>query len=204
MVNEWLIPQNKRFCTLIVNAPPNREGRLEKNLVNALKEIGKAWKHPGPAPTIRGQWEPVTTNNLAQGMHIHGSKSPDTMGPDLANDGELNHTWYTPNGEKAGFLQVTFNEPTAYNTLIVVEPIGRWHNYPNSRIGEFFWECEDVSGGWKVLVHGKDGMDPVTTFKIPRTVSKKLRLRFDVHKDTAHINEIIVLDEPARQKIRQT
>ncbi len=53
VVNEWLSPQNERHCSLIVNAPPNREGRMAPNVVARLKEIGAAWKHPGPAAKIR-------------------------------------------------------------------------------------------------------------------------------------------------------
>lgn len=47
-------------------------------------------------------------------------------------------------------------------------------------------------------MHGKDHRDAVTISEIPRTVSKKLRLRFQVICDTAHINEIFALDEPER------
>ena len=202
IVNEWLIPQNEQHCTLIVNAPPNREGRLEKNLVHALKEIGKAWKHPGPAPSLKSVCEPITTNSLAQGVAIRGSRCADTFGPDLANDGILGHTWYTANGEKHGWLELTFPSSTAYNTLVIVEPIGRFGDYPTTRIGNFYWECDDASGGWEVLIHSKGG-EAVTTHKIPRTVSKKLRLRFDVARDTAHINEVMVFDEPERVSITQ-
>lgn len=198
VVEEWLIPQNERHCTLVVNAPPNRDGVLEQNLIDALHSIGKAWTNSGSAPTLQGQWEPVTTNNLVQGCAIRALKSADGSGPDLANDGQLEHTWFTPSGDKDAYLEVEFPQLTAYNTLVIVEPIGRWGDYPRSRIGEFFWECDDGQTGWIVLAHGKDHPDAVTTFKIPRTVSKKLRLRFEVIRDTAHINEIFALDEPER------
>lgn len=203
VVDEWLIPQNKQHCTLIVNAPPNREGRLEKNLVHALKEIGKAWKHPGPAHALKGTWSPITTNSVSQGVAIRGSKCADTYGPDLANDGIPGHTWYTAHHEKHGWLELTFPALTAYNTLVIVEPIGRFHDYPTTRIGEFFWECDDEKGGWQVLIHSKEGADAVTIFKIPRTLSKQLRLRFEVARDTAHICEISAYDEPERVSVAQ-
>ena len=198
VVEDWLIPQNKRYCTLIVNAPPNRDGVLEQNLVDALHSIGKAWTNPGPAPPIQGRWKPVTAKNLVQGCAIRALRSPDGSGPDLANDGQLGHTWFTPSGENVAYLEVEFPQLTAYNTLVTVEPIGRWDSYPRSRIGEFFWECDDGQTGWRTLVHGKDHRDAVTISEIPRTVSKKLRLRFQVICDTAHINEIFALDEPER------
>ena len=201
VVEDWLIPQNKRSCTLIVNAPPNRDGVLERNLVHALHSIGKVWTNPGPAAPIQGPWKPVTTKNLVQGCAIRARRSADGSGPDLANDGQLGHTWFTPSGENDAYLEVEFPQPTVYNTLVIVEPIGRWGSYRRSRIGEFFWECDDVQTGWRILVHGKDHRDGVTTFTIPRTVSKKLRLRFQVICDMAHINEIFALDEPERVTI---
>src|SRR5882724_10567975 len=40
VVQEWLIPQNDRFCNLICNAPPDRSGRLAPNIMARLEEIG--------------------------------------------------------------------------------------------------------------------------------------------------------------------
>ncbi len=40
VVEEWLIPQNKQNCNLILNAPPTPEGILAPNVVERLAEIG--------------------------------------------------------------------------------------------------------------------------------------------------------------------
>jgi alpha-L-fucosidase len=77
VVHDWLLPQNAHHCTLIVNAAPNREGRLAPNIVERLHEIGRAWHHPGPAPSLSGYMEPVTTKNLAQGAMVHCSGHAD-------------------------------------------------------------------------------------------------------------------------------
>jgi alpha-L-fucosidase len=53
VVREWLVPQNGRFCNLLLNAAPNREGRLAANVVERLHEIGHMWRHPGPAKRVR-------------------------------------------------------------------------------------------------------------------------------------------------------
>jgi alpha-L-fucosidase len=52
VVDEWLIPLNRRHCTLILNVPPTREGRLAPNVVSRLAEIGKAWKNSAPGTKI--------------------------------------------------------------------------------------------------------------------------------------------------------
>ena len=48
VVCEWLVPQNTHFCNLLLNAAPNREGKLSANIVARLHEIGQIWRHPGP------------------------------------------------------------------------------------------------------------------------------------------------------------
>src|SRR5580692_8681119 len=76
VVDEWLRPLNLRHCNLILNAPPNREGRLASNLVSRLEEIGRAWTHPGPMAKL-SKHIVISTRNLATGKPIHASSYPD-------------------------------------------------------------------------------------------------------------------------------
>src|SRR6266403_2128637 len=66
VVDEWLRPLNLRHCNLILNAPPNREGRLTRFDASRLEEIGRAWTHPGPMPSL-SKHIVITTRNLARG-----------------------------------------------------------------------------------------------------------------------------------------
>jgi len=68
---------------LILNAPPNREGRLASNLVSRFEEIGRAWTHPGPMAKL-SKHIVITTRNLARGKPIHASSYPDTVRPESA------------------------------------------------------------------------------------------------------------------------
>lgn len=201
IVADWLIPNNARHSTLILNAPPNREGRLSPNVVKALQDIGRRWSHPGPAPPLpRGRsYEPITTKNLAEGVSIRASGSADAMGPDLANDGRLGSSWYTPPGDSEGWLELNFSEPLTFNRLMSVEPIGRWDDYPISRIGRYTWEIEKGEK-WVIVAEGKDGPSPdgVTLHWIESTEARKLRVRFVVLQDTAHVNQIGVYHEPRK------
>src|SRR5712691_5629661 len=88
VVDEWLDPLNRRHCNLILNAPPNREGRFAPNVVSRLEEIGKAWKHPGPMMKL-SEHVVITTRNLATGKPIHASSYPDTGRPEKESDGGL-------------------------------------------------------------------------------------------------------------------
>jgi alpha-L-fucosidase len=139
VVNEWLEPLNRRHCNLILNAPPNREGRLAPNVVNRLKEIGKAWKHSGSMPKLR-EHVVITTRNLATGKPIHASSYPDTVGPDEANDGDFRSSWYLDEGQTSGWLEVDLGKLESFNVVSLVEPVGRWDDYKQGRILSYRFE----------------------------------------------------------------
>jgi alpha-L-fucosidase len=118
IVGEWLIPQNERHCNLILNAPPNREGRLAPNVIHRLEEIGRMWKHGGPAPKVNPPVV-ITTPNLATGRPIAASSSADTIGPDMANDGNFRSAWSPDEGETSGWLEVDLGRLVSFNTLVL-------------------------------------------------------------------------------------
>lgn len=193
VVEEWLIPQNKQFCCTILNAAPNREGRLSQNIVDRLAEIGKAWKHPGPAPKLPRSVI-ITSPNLATGQTIHASDSPDTVGPDQANDGSFRSTWHLPEGQSEGWLEITFKQETEFNTLVLVEPIGRWEDYSESRIKSYAFQRWD-GGKWVDVVKGT-APAPVQIHSVPNTKATRLRLSFTSGEKGPHISEIGVYSEP--------
>ncbi|KIY68196.1 glycoside hydrolase family 29 protein [Cylindrobasidium torrendii FP15055 ss-10] len=214
VVDEWLIPQNARHCTLIVNAPPNREGRIAPNLVKRLEEIGDRWKYPGPAePLGQAVMEPITTNNLAQGCMSHCSDHADTYGPDFVNDGNDSTTWYSPIGQKTAWLEIVFPKPTAFNRVVLTEPIGRFPDYHETRIGKYRWEAlvrvkhghSDADAAhhkykWIKVASGTSLGPGVVPHWVERTVATRVRYSFDVKIDTAHVVEVGVYDEPGRER----
>jgi alpha-L-fucosidase len=194
VVDEWLKPLNRRHCNLILNAPPTREGRLAPNVVSRLEEIGEAWKHPGPMAALSDHVI-ITTRNLAQGKPIHASTYPDTVGPDEANDGDFRSSWYLDEGQTSGWLEVDLQKPETFNVVSLVEPVGRWDDYPQSRIRSYRFERWD-GASWATLTAGETPA-PTTILRIPRASSQKVRLVLEARKDTPHISEIGVYDEPA-------
>ena len=192
VVNEWLVPLNRRHCNLILNAPPTREGRLAQNVVERLAEIGKAWTHPGPAEKI-SEHIVITTPNLASGQPIHASSYPDTVGPDLANDGDFKSSWNLDTGLTSGWLRVEFPKPQSFNVLSLVEPVGRWDDYKESRIKSYKfqqWNGQD----WITLI---EGVVPAATTirRVPRVTSSQVRVMIEASRDEPHIAEIGIYDE---------
>lgn len=193
VVEEWLIPQNALHCNLIVNAAPDRSGRFAPNVVARLAEIGKLWKNPGPADKVAPSVV-ITTPNLATGRPIHASESPDTIGPDLANDGKFGSTWHLPSGSREGWLEVELSPGTKFNTLVLVEPIGMWDNYKTSRLSAYKFEAWD-GRAWTELAAGT-ASHPVRIHTIARTSATKVRLSFTASEDMPHVAEIGLYDEP--------
>src|ERR1700757_273349 len=193
VVNEWLEPLNRRHCNLILNAPPTREGRLAPNVVSRLEEIGKAWKHPGSTAKVNAHVV-ITTRNLATGKPIHASSYPDTVGPDEANDGDFQSSWYPDEGETSGWLELDLRKRESFNVVSLVEPVGRSDDYRQSRIRSYrldHWNGER----WTTLTTGETPTH-TTIRRIARVSSQKVRLLLESSKEMPHIAEIGVYDEP--------
>jgi alpha-L-fucosidase len=193
VVDEWLIPLNRIHCNLILNAAPNREGRLAENIVKRLGEIGQAWQNPGPNSKI-DENVVITTANLATAQKIHASDSPDTVGPDLANDGNFRSAFFFPEGRRSGWLEIELANVKEFNTLVLVEPVGSSEEYKESRISRY--RFQRWSGGeWLDLAAG-NAPARVQIHRIPRVSAQKVRLLIDGSREVPHIAEIGVYNEP--------
>jgi alpha-L-fucosidase len=195
VVEEWLVPENNLHVNVILNAPPTREGKLAPNVVQRLSEIGHAWRHAGPTPPLDRNVV-ITMPNLATGQHITASDSPDTVGPDQANDGSFSSSFYLPEGKQSGWIEVTFDHERAFNTLVLVEPVGRWKDYTESRIASYRFE-RWTAGKWVELAAGRVP-SRVQIHQVPRVTSQRVRLTLAARHDTPHVTEIGVYDEAAR------
>ncbi len=193
VVDEWLVPLNSRHCNLILNAPPTREGRLAPNVISRLQEIGRAWKHPGPAGRI-SEHAVITTPNLATAKPIHASSYPEGSGPDEANDGSFQSSWYLDEGLTSGWLEVDLMKEHSFNVVSLVEPVGRGDDYKMSRIKSYRFQRWD-GANWVTLMEG--GLPTTTIHRIPRVTARRVRLAFESSHDKPHIADIGVYDEPS-------
>jgi alpha-L-fucosidase len=193
VVDEWLVPLNRRHCNLILNAPPTREGRMAANVVSRLEEIGKAWTNPAPSEKL-SEHVVITTQNLATGKPTHASSYPDTVGPDEANDGNFASTWYPDEGQPSGWLEIDLTKDERLNVVALVEPVGRWDDYQQSRIKSYKFERWD-GANWTTVAEG--GVPaPTTIQRISPVTTRKVRLSFECSADSPHIAEIGIYNEP--------
>ncbi len=193
VVEEWLKPQNELHCNLILNAPPTKEGILAPNVVERLAEIGRAWKPTGPV----GKLDPstvITTLNQATGQPIYASSCQDTIGPDEANDGRFGSAWRPDSGKTSGWLELKFKKPTAFNTLVLVEPVSSGGDYNASRIKSYRFERWDGTA-WVEIVSGGTP-SRVQIHSVTRTVASRLRLLIEGKQEDFGIADIGVYNEP--------
>lgn len=191
VVEEWLKPQNDLHCNLILNAPPARDGRLAPNVVARLEEIGRAWKNPGPASPLSPSTV-ITTQNLATGQTIHASKSPDTVGPDQANDGNFHSAWQLAEQEHSAWLEITFKHPIEFNTLVLVEAVDG-PDYKESRLSSYQFEAQN-GNCWETIASSQTP-SRVSIHRVEKRKATKLRLSFTALEGAA-ITDIGVYDEP--------
>ena len=119
---------------------------------------------------------------------------PDAVGPDQANDGNFRSSWYLEETQTSGWLEVDLKKQESFNTVSLVEPVGQWENYPESRIRNYSFEYWNGKN-WIKLTDGQTPT-PATILRIPRVSSQKVRLVFESSQQMPHIAEIGVYDEP--------
>jgi alpha-L-fucosidase len=161
--------------------------------VSRLEESGNAWTHTEPMAKLSEHFV-ITTRNLATGKPIHASSYPDTVGPDQANDGDFQSSWYLDETQTSGWLEVDLKKQESFNTVSLVEPVGQRDDYPESRIRNYRFEC--WNGETWIRLTGGETPTRTTIHRIPRASSQKVRLLFESSRQMPHIAEIGVYSEP--------
>jgi len=190
VVNEWLLPLNRRHCNLILNAPPTREGRLAPNVVERLAEIGRLWT---PEQSTGGLTEHavITTPNLAKGKPIHASSSPDTVGPDLANDGNFKSAWRPDDADAEPWLEVDLLEDRRVSVIAVVQ---RQMGTTESTAKNFslsYWNGSQ----WTTMVEGARAAGTVIR-KVRPVKARRFRVLFTRDANPFSISDLGLYDEP--------
>jgi alpha-L-fucosidase len=194
VVNEWLIPFNKRACNLILNVAPNRDGRFDENAVKRLAEIGTLWKGRGSVPRVDDSVT-ITTKNLAQGRPSFASSSADTSGPDLANDDNPGSFWIADDGQDQAWIEIDLGSPTRFNTVAVIEPTYLRDYGSDSRILSF--RVEVLLGGAWTEIQSKEARPGLFSIKEARAERIRLSIMGNAHRSPG-ISEFGIYAEPQR------
>lgn len=142
LVNDNIVPMGKANCNFILNVAPNRDGLMDDNAVQALKQIGKLWRkaEPGTAekaakaidPNYAVNSErfsetpvPVTASNLAKGCRAESTWSYDMEISDFVNDDDFTSAWVA-NAKFEGepWIEVFLNKEQPVNMITMTEESG--------------------------------------------------------------------------------
>lgn len=119
IVNDNLIPLNKAYCNFILNAAPNREGLIDDNALNLLKEIGRLWKPEGKMPALDPTEAPVISSNLAKFKPANSSWSWDTEISDFGNDDNFKTSWVSNLHVKEPWYEVDLLTEKPFNAIVL-------------------------------------------------------------------------------------
>ncbi|MET0934425.1 MAG: alpha-L-fucosidase [Luteibacter sp.] len=191
VVDEWLRPFNDNHCNLILNVAPNRDGRFDDNAVARLAEIGKLWKNEGPVAKI-ARPVTITTPDLAAGKPAWASASDEAVGPDQAFDDNFRSYWLADRGKTDAWIEVRFDQPVAFNTLVLVEAVGAEGYGASSRITGYSIEV-DRDGAWVEIASGAQP-GHYQFHEVARTTATRVRLT--VKGRQPGITELGLYDEP--------
>jgi alpha-L-fucosidase len=115
------------------------------------------------------------------------------VGPDEANDGDFRSSWYLDEGQTSGWLELNLRKQESFNVLSLVEPVGQWNDYPQSRIRSY--RFEHWNGARWITLIGGEAPAPTTVLRIPRVSSQRVRLLLEASKEMPHVAEVGVYDE---------
>ncbi len=122
IVNEVLVPYGKAHCSFILNAAPNRDGKIDDNALARLKEIGEMWKAQDRTPVPLPEYEaPIVQENIARFRPSDSSWSDDMMIMDLANDDNFRTCWYSSPEVETPFWEVELDGTQTFNMIVITE-----------------------------------------------------------------------------------
>jgi alpha-L-fucosidase len=124
IVNENIIPYGKAHCNFILNVAPNRDGLMDDNALEALKEIGKRWKNNGQSIPLPDFEDPITEKNIAKNKPSESSWSWDMNIMDFANDDDFSTAWESNKYVPKPFWMVEIGKNEPVDMITITEPKG--------------------------------------------------------------------------------
>lgn len=130
IIEENLNPMNQVDCNFILNVAPNREGLIDKNVIDALREIGKKWDDQAvKIPVLSTYDAPIIMPNLAKQKPSYSSWGNDMWIMDFANDDNFTTNWKSNPQVKVPWYIIDFQKSTAFNTIVITDTQRSFKDY---------------------------------------------------------------------------
>jgi alpha-L-fucosidase len=171
IVEKNIIPLNRIACNFILNVAPNRDGLIDDNALDALKEIGKLWKHEGTVGKISPASRPIISSNIAKRKPIDSSWSHDMDIMDFANDDDFNSAWISQSSVTKPWLEITLSGVDKEFNMIVITENHR------SKIEKYRFEYFS-NNEWRPILTGTN-TDRVKIHRFNKIWGNKVRILID-------------------------
>lgn len=185
MVNENAVPYNQIYCNFILNVAPNRDGLIDDNALEGLKEIGKLYKPQVSLPKFPKADAPVISSNLAKRKPANSSWSYDMSIMDFATDDDFGSSWTSNPTVKSPWFEVKLTKEEAFNTLVITQEKANGIAYTIEYFSNNAWHpLTEAKSESKILIH-----------RFNRIWGDKVRIKYAAFKSTPSIAEFGIFNE---------
>lgn len=194
IVNQNLIPLNEAHCNFILNMAPNREGLIDKNTVDAFKEIGKIWTSNSPAAELPREAQPIIATNFAKNQKANSSWSFDYFISDFLTDDNY-ETFWTPKvlDKKNAWCEIVLDYPRVANLITIAEAFNPKEEYTKTKIHQYHIELFDGETWIKLPERNNALLVKVERFENTRI--EKARLYLNKYDEKCRITEFSIYCE---------
>lgn len=187
LVKENIEPYNNAYCNFILNVAPNRDGLMDDNAVEALRQIGSIWKNEGATQPIPECESPIVQRNIAKHQPTEYSWSYDYGIGDFANNDDFSDSWTSHPLVKEPWWEVSLDKKQAFDRITILEQQA-------DVIQEYRLDYFN-KGKWTTLFEGKAAPGRLKQHTFPAVKAEKVRITVLRHQGTVKIAEFGVYAE---------
>jgi alpha-L-fucosidase len=185
LVHDNLEPLNQAHCNFILNVAPNRDGLIDTNALDALREIGRLWNADVPCPRLPTFHPPVIASNIAKHQPVNASWSNDMMIMDFGNDDNFRTAWQSNPEIARPWFEVDFPRDRSFNTIIIYD----------ARQSITAWRIlYEQAGRWITLLAAENS-DKVKVHRFDRVHGGRIKIIIESSTSPPAIAEFCVYDE---------
>ena len=151
-----------RGANLILNIPPNKEGRIHPTDSTRLVEFGQALKREFSRPLSASDIKRVEASNERGGARRFAAAK--------VLDGQKDTYWATDDSVRQASITLTFRQPQKLYTLSLREPIQL-----GQRLSRYVVEGQQTDGQWTQIAEGTT-IGPQRLQRLPQTELQAVRL----------------------------
>jgi alpha-L-fucosidase len=177
---------NRAHCNFILNVAPNRDGLIDANALEALKEIGRLWRDDLPTAPLPPCDAPIVAENIAKHQPVNSSWSDDMMIMDFGNDDDFNTSWRSNPEVDVPWFEVDFPSYRSFNAVMVYDSRNCIRSY------RLLYEKDGV---WENLATASGDERKVKLHRFDRVRGGKVRIVIDESTSPPAIAEFAVYDE---------